>query len=421
MKKTFRLLIGLVLLLGIIYTLFGCAKEIKSEELTKKITTQKVLERPVDENFANSHIKFTLDIFKESVKSSQDKNMLVSPLSILLALAMTANGADAKTKAEMENVLGGGLTIEELNEYLHTYVNSLPSGNKYKLEIANSIWYRNTGIDVNKDFLQTNANYYNAEMYKSKFDQTTVDDMNTWVDKNTDGMIKKIIDDIGPLDVMFLMNAIVFDSEWEVPFVPDRVKDGIFNSIKGEAQPATMMSSNESIYIKDGSAQGFIRLYKDNKYSFAALLPNEGVNIYDYVNSLTIESLTNTLNNQMKEKVVATTPKFTYEYDIMLNNILINLGMADAFNPGAADFSKMGSSSYGNIYIGSVLHKTFISLDEKGTKAAAVTKVGMVGTSYQKEIYINLNRPFVYMILDNQTNLPIFIGVLVEVWKGNLS
>ena len=130
-------------------------------------------------------------------------------------------------------------------------------------------------------------------MYKSKFDQTTVDDMNTWVDKNTDGMIKKIIDDIGPLDVMFLMNAIVFDSEWEVPFVPDRVKDGIFNSIKGEAQPATMMSSNESIYIKDGSAQGFIRPYKDNKYSFAALLSNEGVNIYDYVNSLTIESLTN--------------------------------------------------------------------------------------------------------------------------------
>lgn len=439
MKKCFQVIMTFLLMFGAVFVVAGCEKDNKvinnkidekietnnqeekkkeADNLLKEIKIEQVEGKVISDVFLESQFDLAVKLFKESVSASKNKNVLISPLSVLLALSMTANGAEGMTKSEMEALLGGGITIEDLNEYLYTYVNSLPSDEQNKLKIANSIWYRDEeDLTLDEDFLQAVTNYYDAELYKAPFNETTLTDINNWVSKNTDGMIKKILNEIPAEAIMYLINAIVFDAKWDVAYAEEAIfENKQFTNILNEKQIVTMMSSVEQRYIFDSNAQGFIKPYKDNKYSFAALLPNEGVDIYDYINSLTKESLTNTLNNSMYASITASIPKFSCGYEITMNNILKNLGMKRAFDSKMAEFTKMVNSVRGNAYIGSVLHKTFISVDELGTKAAAVTVVEMgIECSFSYNYYIKLDRPFVYMIIDNQTNLPIFIGVLTNI------
>ncbi|MGI6782039.1 MAG: serpin family protein [Acholeplasmataceae bacterium] len=417
MKKIIISIGNLLLLVLIGISLAGCTTQVHAKDLMAGIKPQEVTGKVTDERFVDSQFNLSLKLLKASVKESENENVLVSPLSILLALSMTANGADGQTKSEMESLLGNNIPIEELNEYIYTYLNSLPSNKDNRVKIANSIWFRDNEniVSVNKKFLQTNANYYNAQMYKSPFDDQTLKDINNWCNLHTDGMIKKILDAIEPDDIMFLINALVFDSKWDKPYKEDEIFKSKFTSINNVKQDVEMMRSEEAYYLIDENTEGFIKPYKDNHYSFVALLPSQLINIYDYINGLTKESLTNLLNNAKNAYVLATMPKFSYEYEIRLNKTLKELGMPTAFNPSLADFSKLGKSNLGNIYIGEVLHKTFISVDELGTKAGAVTSVGMKLTSCPAGYKIDLDRPFVYMIIDNTTKLPIFIGVVTEV------
>jgi serpin B len=317
----------------------------------------------------------------------------------------------------MEKLLGGEFSIEELNEYLVSYVNALPSSEKYKLEIANSIWFRNQGFAPNEEFLQTNKNYYDAEIYSAPFDNTTTEEMNKWISENTDGLIEKAIDEISPDAIMYLINAILFDAEWATKYNEYSIKEGIFNSIDGKEQEVEMMASGERFYIELDNAVGFKKNYESGKYSFVALLPDEGIDISDFVSTLEGEKLLAALENQSYKRIVAKTPKFSYDFEINLNSILAELGMEIAFNSSTADFSGIGGAG-GNIYISSVVHKTFIAVDEAGTKAGAVTIVvdgAESAPEVVESIYITLDRPFVYMIVDNATNLPIFMGTLTSI------
>ncbi len=410
-----------LLLTGIVaVNLTGCTTQVQAADLMEGVSAAAVSGKAADDSFIRSQMRLSVELFQSSVLESKDKNVLISPLSVQLALAMTANGAAGKTREEMEQVLGGEIPIGELNEYLYSYVQSLPSEDKYKLEIANSIWFRDQKerLTVEKDFLQKNADYYGAQAYKSPFDNQTVNDINSWVKNHTDGMIDKIIEEIGSDTVMYLINALVFDAEWENIYDKSAILDGTFTAISGDKRTVEMMSSKENSYLDDGKATGFIKDYKGGKYSFAALLPNEGVDIYEYMAGLTGEGLLSTLENAQSGTVMATLPKFSYEYELRMNDVLAGLGMPSAFDGGAADFSKMAKSANGNIYIGDVLHKTFISVDERGTKAGAVTKVEMVDESipcYEKVVV--LDRPFVYMLIDNATNLPLFIGAAMDIEK----
>lgn len=422
MKKKFQIITIFLLALGVIFTLTSCKPvsniTIQAENLLDGVTSQKVAGKAADQIFIDAQLDLALKLFKASVNESieEKKNVLISPLSILLALSMTANGADEQTKTEMEALLGGGITIEDLNEYLYAYVNSLPSSDQYKLKIANSIWYREmNGLYVKPTFLQTTVNYYNAELYKSPFNDTTLKDINKWVNKNTDGMIEKILDSISPDAMLYLINALVFNSKWEEKYTSNQISDDEFTNILNIRQAVEMMNSRELKYLSCPTAQGFIKPYKDNKYSFAALLPNMDVDIYDFINSLTTESLSNILNNVEDAMVYAAIPKFSYDYSITMNKMLTDMGMPTAFNPLSANFKNMAELVGNNLHIGTVLHKTFIEVDEEGTKAAAVTGIGLETSIGPLCHYVKLDRPFVYMILDNETNLPIFIGALTQI------
>ena len=417
-KKTFLAILSLILICSMAVNLTGCATKVQAADLMEGVQANTVTGKAADDAFAQSQMRLAVELFQSSVLESKDENVLISPLSIQLALAMTANGADGNTKAEMEALLGGEISLEDLNEYLYSYVNNLPSAEKYKLQIANSIWFRDDEgrLQVEKDFLQKNADYYGAQAYKAAFDDQTLKDINNWVKDHTDGMIDSILDQIDEDAVMYLINALVFDAEWQHVYDKSDVYKGKFTNINGTEKQVDMMHSEETVYLQDENAIGFMKPYSGSKYNFAVLLPNEGVDIYEYIAGLTGESLMETLSTPQLGMVMATLPKFSYEYELTMNDVLKELGMPSAFSGDTADFSKMAHSSRGNIYIGDVLHKTFISVDELGTKAGAVTKVEMNDESApMSEWVVNLNRPFVYMIIDNETNLPVFIGTVMDV------
>jgi len=382
--------------------------------LMSGVSPNSVAGRRADAAFTESMADFSIELFKKSV--TDGKNSLVSPLSVTLALAMTANGADGETLAQMEKLLGGNIPLDALNEYLYGYANALPNGDKSILNIANSIWFRDS-LQVQAAFLQKNADYYGAEAYNSAFDSRTVNDINNWVKTNTDGMIDKVLDEIKDLDMLFLLNAVMFDAEWQNVYYEHNVIKGEFTDITGAVKTTDFMHSNESIYLSDGMATGFIKPYANGGYSFAALLPNEGVSIDEYIGTLTGEGFLDTINNAQSVTVNASMPKFEYAYEIEMSDALKNLGIPNAFDIIMADFSKMATSDIGNIYINRVLHKTFIKVDELGTKAGAVTMVAMdAGGMMPQDIKtVRLDRPFVYAIIDNATNLPVFIGTLMTI------
>lgn len=414
-RRLIAVSITAVLLLAITLNLTGCSPSVQAADMMDGITARSVQEKAADARFIGNTADFSVELFKNTI--SKDNNSLISPLSVLLALAMTANGADNKTLTQMEAVLGGDISLDELNEYLLSYANNLPNQEKSRLTIANSIWFREDEgrLQVEKDFLLKNADYYKAAAYKSAFDDQTLEDINNWVNINTDGMIDKILDQIAEDAVMYLINAIVFDAQWKAVYNKNNINPGEFTALDGSKQQVDMMFSEESFYLEDDLTTGFIKPYADDKYSFVALLPNPGISLPDYVAALSGEKFMQIIDNASETLVSATMPKFSYDYTVQMNGALKSMGMPDAFSALNADFARLGKSSRGNIFIGEVLHKTFISVDELGTKAGAVTKVEMKDEAYVETKIVRLDRPFVYAIIDNASKLPVFIGTVMQI------
>lgn len=405
------LILCLVLLAGLI---LKPATVVNAADLMANIRPRPVTGKDADDAFIHSQTDFALRLMREC---NSEKNTLISPLSVMLALSMTANGAGGQTKAEMEAVLG--MTTQELNAYLHNYVNHLTTSKTAKLAIANSVWYRDADyLQVNPAFLQTAMDYYAADAYKAPFHYQTVQDMNNWVKENTDGMIDWIIDEINPDNELFLINALMFDAKWSTPYRQEsQIRPGTFHAANGTDQNATMMHGTENTYLRDANATGFLKYYEDHRYAFVALLPNEGVSVSDYLNSLTPEALLQTLSTHRAATVYTAMPKFSYDYGIALSDTLKSMGMPTAFDKDYADFSPMATADRRNLFIGKVLHKTHITVDTEGTRAGAVTSASIDSiTDALTEVYeVTLDRPFVYLILDTETNLPIFIGTVMSV------
>ena len=410
MKRLIAVMLALALLLT------ACAQG-NADDLMQNVPAKAVDVLPDMDSGAAAAADFGVRLFQASVE--EGKNTLISPLSVLYALAMTANGADGNTLAQMEQVLG--METEELNSFMRAYLDLLPGSKVYKLSLANSIWFKDDPrFQVEQSFLQTNADYYGADAYKAAFDEATRNDINNWVKEHTDGMIPEILDEIPEDAVMYLVNALAFDAEWQEIYEAHQVWEGEFCLEDGTARTVDLMHSEENRYLEDELATGFIKYYKDKQYAFAALLPNEGVTVQEYVDSLTGEHLMKLLSNPEKVTVFATMPKFETEYSVEMSEALMEMGMTDAFDYRISDFSRLGTYDADglNICINRVLHKTFISVSEKGTRAGAATAVEMVAEgALLIEDYktVTLDRPFVYMLIDCQTNLPFFIGTMMDV------
>lgn len=412
MKKLIALLLVFAMALG----MTACS-QVSANDLMKDVPAKAVDVLPNMDAGAAAAADFGVRLFKTSMEEGE--NTLISPLSVLYALAMTANGADGETLAQMEQVLG--MDVDNLNSYMLAYLNLLPESKDYKMSLANSIWFKDDpNFAIEQSFLQTNADYYGAGAYKAAFDEGTRNDINNWVKEHTDGMIPEIIDEIPDEAIMYLVNALAFDAKWADEYEEHQIREGRFTMEDGTRQEVDMMHSEEYTYLEDDLATGFIKYYKDRKYAFMAMLPNEGVSVSQYVDSLTGEHLRELLNNPQDLTVFASIPKFETEYDIEMSEVLQEMGMTDAFDYRVADFSKLGTYNVDgmNICINRVLHKTFISVSEQGTRAGAATAVEMVAEGAMEIVEFKevvLDRPFVYMLIDCETNLPFFIGTMMNV------
>lgn len=415
-------ILAMVLFLVMLLSAAGCGGVPEKEQqlsmivdLMENVHASDVVPHPDADAGTAAATEFGVQLVKSSMKDGE--NVLISPLSVLCALAMTANGAEGETLAQMETVLGSNM--EQLNEYLCWYMDALPQSERYSLRLANSIWINTAGgFTPSQDFLQVNADYYSADLYSAPFDDATLEALNGWVGEKTNRMIPQVLDKISPDALMYLVNALAFEAQWQTPYEEYQVREGIFIREDGTEQTVEMMYGGESRYLEDELATGFIKQYEDGAYAFAAILPNEGVTVEEYLASLTGEGLRAMLDSAKSIAVRTAIPKFETEYSVELSEILSDMGMELPFNEDLADFSGLGTCAQGNIFISRVLHKTFISVGEQGTRAGAATVVEMAPTSApmpeeMKEVY--LNRPFLYLLIDCESGLPFFIGVMMNV------
>ena len=406
----------MVLSFALFFSMTACSK-VSADDLMKDVPAKAVDVLPDMDAGAAAATDFGVRLFQTSME--EGKNTLISPLSVLYALAMTANGADGETLAQMQQVLG--MDSDDLNCYMLAYMDLLPEAEEYKMSLANSIWFKDDpNFTVNESFLQTNADYYGSSIYKAAFDEGTRNDINNWVKEHTDEMIPEILDEIPDEAIMYLVNALAFEAQWDDVYDEFQVRDGIFTKEDGTKQDVEMMHADEYKYLSDDLATGFIKYYEGRKYAFAALLPNEGVTVQQYVDSLTGSHLQKMLADPEEIQVFTCIPKFESEYDIEMSEVLQEMGMTDAFDWRIADFSKLGTYNVDgmNICINRVLHKTFISVAEQGTKAGASTAVEMVAegaAEIQEYREVVLDRPFVYVLIDCETNLTFFIGTMMDV------
>ena len=351
-------------------------------------------------------LDFAVNLFREAAQEGE--NTLISPLSVMTALAMTANGSAGETLTQMEAVLGG--RVEDLNKWL-----GRSFGENVKL--ANGIWLKeDDAFTPRQDFLDVVKRSYDAKIETAPFDDSTAKEINDWVKKQTDGMIDGIVDEIPTKAVMYLVNALAFDAQWENPYADYQVQEDVFTTENGEEEPVEMMYGTVSDYLRMENATGFLKWYEGDQYAFAALLPDEGVSVRELLDSLTGEELAQLLSNPEADVVQTAIPKFRTENNLELSEPLKNLGVTSAFDQNMADFSELGQYEGGNLNISRVLHRTFIEVCEQGTRAGAATAVEIeCGSDMVEPTTVYLDRPFAYMIVDMETHFPIFMGTCMEV------
>lgn len=412
MKRKIISAISVFICAVLVFDLAGCSDVAQAVNLMDKFEDIPYCEQTIEpgEEFYNAQADFGLKLLKNT--SEQNKNNLVSPLSAMICLAMVANGANGETQEQILNALCGDTDIGNINEYLAVY-GSLDEENR-TLKSANSIWInKDKGYEVCDEFLKTDAAYYRSGVYNETFDSSITDKVNGWVNENTDSMIEKIAEGIDSNTVMLLINALAFESKWADQYTGD-TQEQVFTCTDKTTQTADMMYFEEKKYLTDGDAVGFIKPYEDGNYAFAVLLPDEGTDIDSYISSLTGESLRNIINNAQRADVDVTMPKFESDSDLKLNDALESMGMKNMFSADA-DFSNLVKG--GGVFVDSVVQKTFIEVSESGTRAAAATAAlfaeSAMGTV--SRYTVELNRPFLYMIIETDSNTPIFIGKLESV------
>lgn len=359
---------------------------------------------------------FGLEMFQTIREQSTEDNLMISPLSISVALAMAYNGADGDTKSEMEKTLGlFGLTTEEINQSYEKLIHALQSvDDKVVFELANAIYYAK-GFAVKPDFLNTNRKYYDAEVTPLDFGSPkAVETINNWVAEKTHDKILSIIEQLNPLDRMVLLNAVYFNGIWTTEFDEEGTKMRYFKKSDGSNKEVAMMNKEDKLEYADNPLFSSVKLpYGSGQYNMVVMLPKAENSSKEIIKELSPGNWKKWKSEfHVEEHVVVTMPRFKFAYEIKLNDILKDMGMQKAFDDYGADFTKITDQE--DLYISSVAHKSFIDVNENGTEAAAVTAITFTTTSAPadtvKKIYFTVDKPFVFAITEKDTGAILFIG-----------
>ncbi len=357
---------------------------------------------------------FTFDILHKIAEEIPEQSFFASPLSISMAFGMALNGADGVTYTQMRDVFGHeGLSNDEINKAFRDLIRLLTQLDPMvRIEIANSIWYRQ-GFDVLREFLETNEEYFDAEIAGLDFsDPGAVDIINNWISDKTNGLIDEMLEQIGRDVVMYLINAIYFRADWTIAFDPDNTRDRPFTTGAGDQieVPLMWVRENFRFYRNDEWKVVDLEYGEEGDFSFTAFLPADSERLGDFAGSLTPQVYEAMLSQLERDTVEVFMPRFEIDFDYgSLKDDLESMGLQLPFDDHRADFSRIHPEA--PLYISDVLHRAVIKVDEQGSEAAAVTVVEgsflSVGPSHP---VIRLNRPFLFFIRENSSNTILFMG-----------
>ena len=377
----------------------------------------------VSEEIARANNDLGMKIFSRLAAGEAGKNMMISPLSISIAMAMVTNGATGENLDEMKEVLGfGEMELPDVNEQFSQLILSLVEADKdMVLEIANSVWMDDAfAPDVKQDFIDVLTEFYDAAFFTEDFQDTaTVGKINSWVSEKTHEKIDKIIEEIGPNAVMYLINAIYFKAAWTTSFDKESTYEGAFTLSDGSEGKADYMAfgydqEKPELYgysSEWGNENGYsvVRIpYGRDVFAFYGIVPNydNKTNIDDFI-ALIAENGLDAYFSQLKKQddFELRLPKFKFKYEKMLVDVFKELGMKKAFEEGS--LLNIADDPYAP-FISNIFHKTFVEVNEEGTEAAAVTAVEVGNEAMPDGFYAT--RPFVFVIRDDRTKSVLFIG-----------
>ncbi|HHV84689.1 MAG TPA: serpin family protein [Petrimonas sp.] len=409
-------------LLLVAVVLAGCEKS-DNETVPKNLPapleiTLRAEEAGIVKNDQQFAFELFSNVFSEEAKG-EDKSFMVSPFSLSMALAMTWNGAAGETKTAMQETLKmGNYSDDDFNGYYKKLKEALlKTDPSTQLSIANAI-FTNKFITIKPNFIKTNTDYYHATVQPVDFSlPTTKDIINRWASDNTNNLIKEVIDKTNADDLMYLLNAIYFKGIWTTKFDAKNTSKKAFLTENGTKRTVDMMSQTAKFNYTEDEIMQVVQLpYGNQAFSMLVLLPQSGKKQTDVVSALQNKEYWGKTRTALRQaEVVLSLPKFKTEYSIKLNEVLEKMGMGVAFDPYKADFSRMSEIS---AFISFVKQDTYISTDESGTEAAAVTVIGMEMTSAApgpQKVIFNADRPFIYVIQENSTGAILFMGAVKDI------
>lgn len=333
----------------------------------------------------------------------KNKNIVVSPLSLNMALAMAGNGASGSTKKEIEKYLG-----TDISGY-NKFVKKNYSKSVKELKAANSVWSTNApGYTLRRSYTKKLKNYYNAQSYQVDFaKRATVRKMNKWVKKHTGDMIPEIVQKVPVKTKLILVNALYFDANWMDTFYDGATADDRFTNSDNSQSDVPFMHGGAEYYFENEKATGFAKSYLNSRFEFVAVLPKEK-GTFD-VSGLDLSSFLASRTSDYG--VTVEMPKFEFDYSAdRLKKVLKASGIKKSFG-SQAEFGKMFASGE-KMMIDDVIQKAKIIVDEDGTKAAAATAIMAKSTAFLRRDYktVKLDRPFVFLIYDKAADSILFIG-----------
>jgi len=369
-----------------------------------------------ESNLIEADNRFALKLFREINREVGDSNIFISPLSVAMALGMTLNGASGTTEQAMIETLElSGLTRESVNEAYRTLIDLLRTLDpNVEFLIANSIWHAQNRIPA-QEFQTVNQQYFDAEISALDFgDPSAANTINDWVNSSTNGKIEKIIEGSIPAGIiMYLINAVYFKGDWTYQFDKNRTRDATFRLVDGSTTTVDMMSQEGEVDIRIAWHDGILVAelpYSGDAFCMTILMPDEAGQIGSVVDDLTDTNWDRWISGLGPGEMHVSLPKFTLEFELALNDALKALGMEVAFNPMEADFTRMYPE--GGVWIDTVLHKTFVEVNEEGTEAAAVTSVSMMEVSAPAALTVD--RPFLFLIRERFSGTILFMGKVMD-------
>ena len=365
----------------------------------------------------DGNTEFAIDLYN-NLKTAEG-NLFFSPYSISTALAMTHGGAREETAKQMAETLHFSLENEKLHSAfadMQSTLNALQRKRKIQLNIANSLWPQDE-YPFLEEYLKLTKRYYGTEITSVDYKRKPEDarkKINAWVEEKTNDKIKDIISETpDPLTRLILVNAIYFKGNWASQFKKfATTKMPFYLNVSKSIEVPMMNQTSEFNYGEEEHLQVLELPYVGNKLSMLVILPREIDGIHNLEESLTKDNLEGWTGNVYREKVEVYLPRFRVTSEFSLNETLVSMGMKDPFDMNKANFSGMdGNPNW--LYIGAVLHKAFVDVNEEGTEAAAATGVRMgVKSAPSPPVLFRADHPFFFLIRDNSTGSILFLGRL---------